>query len=143
MPIKLPSDYSTDFDFGFTAVDKEELPQPKVTPPPEPAPQISIDPILDKLHSLVIAQNDISERLDNIENIFSASKSDGFDVDQYKELIAKEVRDKLLQVEKLILPLLVNLKKNPEKEYIKWPNRVAAIDSQIEKILAITRSSGV
>ena len=31
--------------------------------------------------------------------------------------------EKLLQVEELILPLLSNLMKNPEKEYILWPNR--------------------
>ena len=53
----------------------------------------------------------------------------------------EELRDKLLEVEKLIMPLLVNLMKNPEKEYIKWPNRVPIIQKQIEKILAITRNN--
>ena len=48
-------------------------------------------------------------------------------------------QQKLQAVEKLILPLLVNLMKNPEKEYIHWPNRVPLIEKQIEKILAITR----
>lgn len=47
---------------------------------------------------------------------------------------------KLQSLEKLILPLLVNLMKNPEKEYIHWPNRVSLIEKQIEKILAITRA---
>lgn len=49
-------------------------------------------------------------------------------------------QQKLQTVEKLILPLLVNLMKNPEKEYIHWPNRVSMIEKQIEKILAITRA---
>lgn len=52
----------------------------------------------------------------------------------------EELKAKLLEVEKLVMPLLVNLMKNPEKEYIRWPNRVPIIEKQIEKILAITRS---
>lgn len=51
-----------------------------------------------------------------------------------------ETKQKLASVEKLILPLLVNLMKNPDKDYIHWPNRVPLIEKQIEKILAITRS---
>ena len=51
-----------------------------------------------------------------------------------------EVKQKLQTLEKLIMPLLVNLMKNPEKDYIHWPNRVPLIEKQIEKILAITRS---
>ena len=51
-----------------------------------------------------------------------------------------EIKQKLASVEKMILPLLVNLMKNPEKDYIHWPNRVPLIEKQIEKILAITRS---
>ena len=49
-------------------------------------------------------------------------------------------QSKLAQVESLILPLLNNLLKNPEKEYIHWPNRQAVIKKQIDKILSITRS---
>lgn len=51
-----------------------------------------------------------------------------------------QTKTKLLQVEALILPLLNNLLKNPEKEYIHWPNRQAVIKKQIERITAITRS---
>jgi len=51
-----------------------------------------------------------------------------------------EIKQKLSSIEKLVLPLLVNLMKNPEKDYIHWPNRVPLIEKQIEKILAITRS---
>lgn len=47
---------------------------------------------------------------------------------------------KLLEVENMIIPLLRNLMKNPEKSYIKWENRVPVIEKQIEKILAVTRS---
>ena len=33
----------------------------------------------------------------------------------------------------------LNLKKNPEKAYIHWPNRTPVIDKQIEKITKVTR----
>ena len=36
-----------------------------------------------------------------------------------------------------ILPLLHNLKKNPEKDYIFWPNRTAKIDAFEDKIAII------
>jgi hypothetical protein len=43
-------------------------------------------------------------------------------------------------LEKLILPLLNNLIKNPTSDTIKWPNRETAIKTQIAKITAITKS---
>lgn len=52
----------------------------------------------------------------------------------------EQLKVKLLELEKLIMPLLVNLMKNPEKEYIHWPNRVPLIQKQVDKILAITRT---
>ena len=64
-----------------------------------------------------------------------------FDVDAYRQLVEKDVKEKLVKLESLILPLLVNLKKNPDKDIIKWPNRVPVIDAQIQKILAITRET--
>ena len=51
-----------------------------------------------------------------------------------------EIKQKLQTLEKLIMPLLVNLMKNPLKDYIHWPNRVPLIEKQIERILAITRA---
>ena len=36
-----------------------------------------------------------------------------------------------------ILPLLTNLKKNPEKDYIYWPDRVAKIDAFTSKLESI------
>ena len=60
-------------------------------------------------------------------------------IEQHKQLVTNEVRQKLKEVEQLILPLLVNLQKNPEKDYIHWPNRLPIIQQQIEKITKITR----
>ena len=47
---------------------------------------------------------------------------------------AQELEDKLNKLYNSILPLLTNLKKNPEKEYILWPNRVEKIE-QFEDLI--------
>jgi prenyltransferase beta subunit len=56
------------------------------------------------------------------------------------QLIEDKYKAKLKEVEGLILPLLYNLMKNPDKAYIKWENRKEVIEKQIEKITSITRS---
>jgi hypothetical protein len=61
-------------------------------------------------------------------------------VNQVASTAQSTTQQKLQALEKMILPLLVNLMKNPDKEYIHWPNRVPLIEKQIEKILAITRA---
>ena len=50
---------------------------------------------------------------------------------------ASTTQDKLDKLYNAIGPLLNNLKANPEKEYIKWPNRVEKVDAfetHIQKI---------
>jgi hypothetical protein len=44
-------------------------------------------------------------------------------------------QEKLLVVEKMIMPLLNNLASNPEKSYIYWPNRQQKIAQFREMIL--------
>ena len=41
---------------------------------------------------------------------------------------AKQQEEKLKKLYKEIKPLLDNLKKNPDKEYILWPNRIGIIE---------------
>ena len=41
---------------------------------------------------------------------------------------ADDVQTRLDNLYNAILPLLTNLKKNPEKEYILWPNRLDKIE---------------
>jgi|TARA_Y100000114_G_scaffold139237_1_gene143037 predicted transcriptional regulator len=51
---------------------------------------------------------------------------------------ADETEEKLNKLYNAILPLLSNLKKNPEKEYILWPNRTEKIEEfedHISKII--------
>lgn len=45
-----------------------------------------------------------------------------------------DAEERFEKLYKLIMPLLNNLKANPEKDYILWPNRVEKIDEFIEKI---------
>ena len=42
--------------------------------------------------------------------------------------------DALQSMQSLILPLLLNLKKNPSKDIIKWPDRGPIIQKQIDKL---------
>ena len=52
-------------------------------------------------------------------------------------LNAQEKLDKLYNA---ITPLLNNLKKNPEKEYILWPNRIEKVEQFESHLLDIYRS---
>lgn len=79
------------FDFGFTAVNEDELEAVKKT---------------------------------------QDSKNDA-------EQLATTTQDRLDKLYNAIIPLLSNLKKNPEKEYILWPDRltkVEAFETHLQKI---------
>lgn len=71
------------FDFGFTAVDEEEL------------------------------------------EAVQAAKQQASAV----ESTATATQDKIDKLYNAITPLLNNLKKNPEKEYILWPDRLAKVEA--------------
>lgn len=88
----------------------------------------------------------------NIQKIlkeFDESDDFGFSAvseDEYNKVIndsaetAEAYKAKLAEVEKMIIPFLTKLLKTADKEYIYWPNRKPVIESQIEKILKLTRS---
>lgn len=61
------------------------------------------------------------------------------DVIAEKEETVEEYKQRLKQVEKLILPFLTKLLKTADQPIIKWPNRKDTIESQIQKILNLTR----
>ena len=52
---------------------------------------------------------------------------------------AKDLEEKLNKLYNAILPLLSNLKMNPEKEYILWPNRVEKVEEFEELISNIVK----
>lgn len=77
-----------DFDFGFTAVDEDEL---------------------EAVQQLTTQTSTATEQVNKLE----------------------EKIDKLYNS---IIPLLNNLKKNPQKGYIYWPNRTSKIE-EFEEVL--------
>ena len=110
-----------EFDFGFSTVDEEEVKefetkvQEKVA---ETTANVSSG-LEEKINALLKAREGDTGRVEELE---------------------KKRREDLLKLEKIIMPLLKNLQKNPDDVYIKWPNRKEVIDKQIKKIVAITRS---
>jgi hypothetical protein len=64
---------------------------------------------------------------------------------EYEAVIAEkndtvqEYKDRLTEVEKIIMPFLTNLLKSKDQPYIHWPNRGPIIEKQIQKILGLTR----
>tara|TARA_R100000458_G_C8239041_1_gene218596 strand:+ start:202 stop:573 length:372 start_codon:yes stop_codon:yes gene_type:complete len=119
----IPQEYQNgDFDFGFTSVDEDELngilsAAGATTTPDE-----------------ILA---IKDKLDQILEINATCDGASAVKEQYDELL----KAKLLEVEKIIVPLLINLKKNKGKDYIYWPGaqREAQCDLQIQKVLNVTR----
>jgi len=85
----------------------------------------------------------------NTFNPFDPFNDEEFEFESVQEVNEQEIDDaiqtaykkQMQALEKLIVPVLNNLMKNPEAETIKWPNRVTAIKNQITKITAITRTS--
>lgn len=112
------------YDFGFTFEDPIES-QPTST-----TTQVTVD-TGDLKDEIMAKLYDLESRLLSVDQTTLIA--------EHKRLVEMEVAEKLKQVEDMILPLLYNLMKNPEKEYIHWPNRTPIIDKQIEKIVAITR----
>ena len=81
------------FDFGFTAVDENEL--------------------------------EAVQKLSNEASTVSAA--------------AEENEEKLNKLYNAILPLLSNLKANPEKDYIYWPNRTEKVEAFEDHIAGIIK----
>ena len=72
-----------EFDFGFTAVDEDEL--------------------------------------EAVQKLTETAAS--------QEATASDYETKMNNLYNAILPLLSNLKKNPEKDYIHWPNRTEKVEA--------------
>jgi len=83
------------FDFGFTAVDEDEL---------------------------TAVQNTQAKVVET-------------------ESLASDTQDRLDGLFNAITPLLNNLKANPDKEYILWPNRLAKVEQFETKLQKIYRGN--
>ena len=97
----------------------------------------SLESKLDKIYSAVnSAKSEIKEKNETELEIAKKQMDDEYDL--RKDNLGKEQKEKFVQLEKLIIPLLVKLAKSPEA-YIHWPNRAQVIEAQLKKIVAITR----
>ncbi len=83
-----------DFDFGFTAMDAEEL---------------------DAVQDSVLAAQKAQE-------------------------VSSDVQNKIDALYNMIMPLLNNLQKNPEKEYIYWPNRMDKVEAFRDQLTKVYNS---
>lgn len=50
----------------------------------------------------------------------------------------EDYKKRLHAVNKIFMPLLENLNKEPDKPMIKWPNRKPMLDKQIAKLKSLT-----
>ena len=125
-------DFDTEFDFGFTTVSSK--PDEEVQKQTATIEKVSQD------------SGAISQKLEEIEfkvdNVLAVAERK-FDARlEEKQLELDTANDALFkQLEQLTLPLLYNLYKSAEEPYIHWPNRQQQLQTQIEKILLITRGN--
>jgi len=92
---------------------------------------------LDKIYSAVnSAKSEITNKNETELEIAKKQMDDEYDL--RKDQVGKDSKEKFSKLEKLIIPLLVKLAKSPEA-YIHWPNGAEVIESQLKKIVAITR----
>jgi len=129
----IPKEYLTlrsSEDFGFSAVDEAE-----------------VNHVVDEntletkiIRETVSTSNEavarIEDKLDSILNLYNSGK---LGLAAEREKLEQETKVKLAELEALVVPLMINLMKNPEKEYLYWPGRKEKVQEQLDKILAITR----
>ena len=67
---------------------------------------------------------------------FGFTAVDEEELESYKQVssVASSTQDKVDKLYNAIIPLLNNLKANPEKDYILWPNRLEKVE-QFEDLL--------
>ena len=142
--------FEGDGDWGFTSVkEKPSEEQSKQTETvvkqtaDSTAKAVSSDIVskldnkLDKLLSLVgSTKTAVNEKNQTELDIAKKQMDDEYDL--RKDNLGKEYKENYRKLEKLIIPLLIKLAKSPEA-YIHWPNRAEVIESQLKKIIAITR----
>ena len=120
-------DIDMNYDFGFTTVDEDEVQEfeTAVQEKVAKATQHETGALETKLDELLKLRKDDS----SYQVLFEKRKAE----------LEEVYKGQMKKVEKLVLPLLYNLMKNPENEYIKWPGRTTIVQKQINKIVAITR----
>ena len=117
--VDIPEEYLS-FDYGFSAVDdpgaREELPLAAISP--------EVENKIDTLHDKIDVLSKLMHRLEKTGDD-NATES--------------ELKDKIRTLEAMIVPLLNNLLKTADRDYIYWPKRTETIKKQLQKVLEITR----
>jgi hypothetical protein len=130
MSTNIPKEYlDTPYDFGFSAVDESEV--KRVEQDAETANAVA--------EAVTSSAEGVTRLEGKIDMLLDAIAGQSTEIEQRKAEVEEDVKEKLTEVEKLVMPLLVKLLKTADKEYIKWENRGPAIQSQIDKLLALTR----
>lgn len=117
-------------DFGFTAVDESEVVRVE---------QADAGVSAAVVEAVASSAEGVGRLENKIDMLLDAIAGQSREIEERKAEVEADVRGKLTEVEKLVMPLLVKLLKSADKEYIKWENRGPAIQAQIDKLLAITR----
>lgn len=94
------------------------------------APHMSIDGAFEDFGFSAVGEDELKQAEQQLKEEVEQAKKKL----QQKEQSDRTYKAKMDRMYKMIIPLLCNLKKNPEKEYILWPNRVEKIDEFIQKL---------
>ena len=125
-------DLDSNFDFGIKSVSSDQVDQSKIQ--------------TEKLEQVSATSENVSQKLEQIEGKIAevlAVALQNFDTRLEEKELQLEVgnQDNFRTLEKLMIPLLMNLAKDSESNpYIHWPNRKAVVEDQIRKILTVTRA---
>jgi len=71
---------------------------------------------------------------DELKAIEKKLQSDLNQTSSQLEDVSRTYEQKLEALYKLIMPLLINLQKNPDKEYVFWPQRAEKVKDFVKKI---------
>tara|TARA_B100001559_G_scaffold271841_1_gene240523 strand:- start:138 stop:614 length:477 start_codon:yes stop_codon:yes gene_type:complete len=142
-----------DMDLGLSFVDSK----------PESENSSATAQVVETISTKVEGIGNLEEKVDDIQSTLSGIKAlldfDELNIEgkldtllervsdteatdeEIERKVKEETTDKMKEIEKLVLPLLVNFIKpeSLEQEYIYWPNRKEIIERQIQRILSITR----
>ena len=121
------------YDYGFTAVSADEV--DKQEQQGQKIEEVS--------QNSIAIDNKINQLIETVSQVLTLQQQTTHDEIQNKMVeLESQLKEKMGSVEKLILPLLVNLYKTADEPYIHWPNRQTIVKDQIDKLLAITRPGG-
>jgi len=120
-----------DFDFGIKSVSSDQVDQSKQQTE-------KLDKVSANSENVSKKLNDIEVKLDEL--MVATNQNISSRVEERKVQLDVSNKEKFDALEKLIIPLLMNLAKDSDSNpYIHWPNRKEVVQDQIKRILTITR----